>query len=419
VTEPAAPGATVARSEWGRVTADGTVYVRTADGERVVGSWQADAPEEGLAFFTRRYDDLAVQVALLEQRLRGGAMAPEAARETARRLQSTLGDAAAVGDLDGLAARLDGLDAVVEEKRESRRAERAAAAEQTRAGKEAIAVEAERVAASDDWRGGATRLGELLEEWKALPRIDKAGDDALWHRFSTARTTYTRRRKAHFAEMAERRESARAVKEQLVAEAEQLAGSTDWGPTSGAMRTLMARWKAAGRAPREVDDALWARFRAAQDAFYSAREAATSVRDAELADNLTAKLALLVEAEALVPVTDANAARARLRSIQERWAAAGKVPREAMKQVEGRLRAVEEAVGAATEEAWRRSNPEARARAASAVAQLNDSLTALTRQRDAAVQAGDARRAAEADAAIAARQEWLEQAERTLAEFGG
>jgi hypothetical protein len=185
------------------------------------------------------------------------------------------------------------------------------------------------------------------------------------------------------------------------------------------MRTLMARWKAAGRAPREVDDALWARFRAAQDAFYSAREAATSVRDAELADNLTAKLALLVEAEALVPVTDANAARARLRSIQERWAAAGKVPREAMKQVEGRLRAVEEAVGAATEEAWRRSNPEARARAASAVAQLNDSLTALTRQRDAAVQAGDARRAAEADAAIAARQEWLEQAERTLAEFGG
>lgn len=262
MSEPAAPDDTVARSEWGRVAADGTVFVRTSDGERAVGSWQAEAPEEGLAFFTRRYEDLAVQVELLEQRLRGGAMAPEAARETARRLRSSMVDAAAVGDLDGLVARLDGLDAVVEERRELRRAERAAAAEQTRTRKEAIAAEAERVAESDDWRDGANRLRDLLEEWKGLPRLDKAGDDALWHRFSVARTTYTRRRKAHFAELAERRESARAVKEQLVTEAEQLSGSTDWGPTSAAMRSLMTRWKAAGRAPREVDDALWTRFRA-------------------------------------------------------------------------------------------------------------------------------------------------------------
>ena len=60
----------VTSTAWGRIAEDGTVYVRTADeGERVVGSWQAGTPEEGLAHFVRRYDDLATEVGLLETRL--------------------------------------------------------------------------------------------------------------------------------------------------------------------------------------------------------------------------------------------------------------------------------------------------------------------------------------------------------------
>jgi hypothetical protein len=185
------------------------------------------------------------------------------------------------------------------------------------------------------------------------------------------------------------------------------------------MRDLMTRWKAAGRAPREVDDALWASFRAAQDTFYSAREAANSERDHELGQNLAAKQALLAEAEALLPVTDPAAARARLRGVQDRWSKVGKVPREAVRDIEGRLRAVEEAVARAQDEVWRRSNPEARARAESAVAQLRESLASLHRQREQAEQRGDDRQVAQADDAIAARQAWLAQAEQTLSEFSG
>ncbi len=410
---------TVARSDWGRVTTDGTVYVRTPQGERVVGSWQTDAPDEGLAFFTRRFDDLQTQVALLEQRLKGGAAAPDAARETARRLRDSLPDAAAVGDLEGLAHRLDDLDPLIDESRQRRKAERAAAAEATKARKQAIVDEAEVVASGQDWKEGAPRLRALLEEWKSLGRLDRPTDDALWHRFSAARTTYTRRRKAHFAELAERRDAARVAKQALVAEAESLATSSDWAATSAAMRDLMTRWKAAGRAPREVDDALWASFRAAQDTFYSAREAANSERDHELGQNLAAKQALLAEAEALLPVTDPAAARARLRGVQDRWSKVGKVPREAVRDIEGRLRAVEEAVARAQDEVWRRSNPEARARAESAVAQLRESLASLHRQREQAEQRGDDRQVAQADDAIAARQAWLAQAEQTLSEFSG
>ena len=406
-----------AQNEWGRVTADGTAYVTTADGERVIGSWQADAPEEGLAFFSRRFADLETQVALLEQRVASGASAPDTATATAAKLRDAISSAAAIGDLDGLLARLDSLGSLIEEQRVQRRAARAAAAEKARERKNTIVAEAEKISGSNDWRNGSTTLRDLLEEWKGLPRLDRAVDDELWHRFSAARTTYTRRRKAHFAELDQQREAAQATKKKLIAEARELSTSTEWGPTSTAMRDLMARWKKSGRAPRGVDDELWAQFRAAQDAFFSARDAADAERDAELVANLDVKRQVVDEAEALLPVTDPKAARAALRGLQDRYAAAGKVPRDAMRDVERRMRAVEQAVEDAQQEAWRRSNPEARARAESTVRQLRESIEALERDRDKARSAGKQRAAEQAEEAIAARQSWLEQAEATLAEF--
>ena len=408
-----------ARSEWGRVDPDGTVYVRTSDGERVVGSWQADAPEEALAFFARRFDDLHTQVTLLEQRVSAGTTAPDAAVAAAEKLRETIATAAAVGDLDSLGSRLDALDGRIDELRQARKKERAEALERARVRKQAIVKAAEEISSSTDWRNGSQRLRDLLDEWKGLPRLERAADDELWHRFSAARTTFSRRRRAHFAEVESTRETARTAKEALVAEAQELSTSTDWGATSAAMRDLMTRWKRAGRAARADDDRLWAQFRAAQDAFFSARDAANAERDAEFTENLTAKEALLVEAEALLPVRDPKAARAALRAIQDRFAAIGKVPRDAVRRVEQRMRAVESAVEAANEAAWRRSNPEARARAESTVGQLRDSLASLERERDAARAAGKVSEAAAADEAIATRTAWLEQAEQTLSELTG
>jgi len=386
-----------AQNDWGRVTSDGTAYVTTSAGERVVGSWQADEPEEGLAFFVRRFADLETQVTLLEQRLASGATAPDTATATAAKLRETIATAAAIGDLDGLLARLDALGGVIDERRAQRKAARAAAAAQAKERKSAIVGEAETIAASTDWRNGHNRLRDLLEEWKRLPRVERSVDDELWHRFSAARTGYTRRRKAHFAAMGEQREAAKAAKQKLVAEARELSTSTDWGATSAAMRDLMTRWKRAGQAPRGVDDELWSQFRAAQDVFFGARDAADAERDAELVVNLEVKREVLAQAEALLPVGDAKAARARLRTLQDRFAAAGKVPRDAVREVERRMRAVEQAVEAAQEEAWRRSNPEARARAESTVRQLRESMQSLERKRDTARAKGDEKAATAAE----------------------
>jgi len=407
----------VAESSWGRVGDDGTVYVRTKEGERAVGQWPDAEPAEALAFYTRRFEALVFEVDLLEKRVKGGTVSPDDARAAVKKVTAAIDNAQAVGDLDGLRTRLEALNPVVAEQREKRKAERAAKVEEAREAKARIASEAETIAAGTDWRHGVTRLRELLDEWKALPRLDKTSDDSLWHRFSSARTTYTRHRKQHFAELSSKREEAAVIKERLAAEAEELASSTDWGPTSGRFRDLMRQWKAAGPAPREVDDKLWARFRAAQDQFFGARDAVQAEENVEQRANLEKKEALLLEAESMLPVTDAKAGREQLRDLLDRWDAIGKVPRDAMRPIDNRLRAVEQAVKDAEDEVWARSNPEARARAEATVQQLQSSIADLESRLAKATARGDERKANEAREALEARRAWLAEAERALTDF--
>ncbi|MEU6041818.1 DUF349 domain-containing protein [Actinomadura sp. NPDC047616] len=407
-----------ATDPWGRVDEDGTVYVRTAGGERVVGSWQAGAPEEALAYFRRKYDALVTEVGLLEQRVRTTDLQPGQAQHSIQRLREAVSDAHAVGDLDALLRRLDVLGEEVGRRREEVRAAREHARGEARVIKERIVAEAERIAAEEThWKHGGERLRQLVEEWKAAERVDRPTETALWKRLSAARNAFTKRRKAYFASLDDQREEARREKERLVAEAEAMQESTDWGETAAAYRDLMRRWKLAGRAARDVEEDLWARFKAAQDVFFHARNAAFAERDAELRVHADEKDKLLAEAERLVPVGDVRAARQSLRSIQERWEAIGPVPRDQRDRLEGRLRKIEEAVRGAEEAEWRRTNPEARARAEATVAQLRSSIDQLEKRLAKARDAGRGKDVKEAEEALTARRAWLEEAERTLAEF--
>jgi hypothetical protein len=411
---------TTANHPWGRVDPDGTVYVRTADGERVIGSWQAGSPEEALAFFRRKYESLETEVALLEQRLAATDLSPAHAQASVERLRQTVVDAHALGDLDGLCQRLDKLVGVVGQKREEVKAAREHARQGAREIKERIVTEAEQIAAeATHWKSSGERMRELLEEWKAAPHAERTTEAALWKRLSAARNAFTKRRKAYFAGLEEQREGVRARKEKLVAEAESLATSTAWGPTASTFRDLMRAWKAAGRAGRDAEEDLWARFKAAQDTFFAARAGALSEKEAELREHATAKEAVLAEAQALLPVTDVRSARAALRGIQERWEQIGGVPRDSREQLEGGLRKVEEAVRKAEDNQWRRSNPEAIARAEGTVTQLRTAISQLEDQLAKARDRGDDTAARNAEEALDARRSWLQEAERTLAEFSG
>jgi len=399
--------------------------VRTSSGERAVGQ-VPDVPEaEALAFFTRRFDALQLEVDLLERRMESGTLAPDEAARALHKSRAVLSGAAAVGDLDGLAARLDAVEAGIGAVRQARKAQRAEQLDQAKAEKERMVGEAERLAVGQDWRGGVNRFRSLLDEWKALPRLDRSTDDALWHRFSTARTTYTKRRKAQFAQQAEDRAEAKQVKQRLIREAERLAsgldgGQVDWTGTANAFRDLMAKWKAAGAAPREDEERLWQEFRGHQDRFFAQRQEIHDTQNAEQAANAQAKRDLLAEWEPkIVPVADLGRSRAAYRSLLEQWAAIGRVPRDAMRTLDNRLRALEQAVAKAEERTWQRTNPEARQRAEGTAAKLRDQIAVEEGNAAQADARGDASAARKAREAAETYRSWLVQAENAAAEFSG
>jgi hypothetical protein len=412
--------ATPSPESYGRVDADGTVYVTTTDGERSVGQIPDVPADEALAFFTRRFTALETEVGLLEERIKRGALNPDEARKSISSVKSSVVGAHAVGDLASLVARLESLAPVLAEANEARKAERAKAHEETKAAKETMVAEAEKIALGSDWRGGVNRFRTLLDEWKALPRVDRATDDDLWHRFSSARTTYTRRRKAQFAEQSAKRDTARLAKEAIVAEAREIAATTEWGTGAGAFRDLMTRWKAAGPAPRDIDDQLWAEFRGIQDDFFARRTDAATATNAEFSESLLAKVALLDAAEKdILPVRDVAVARQKYRAFLSHYNEHGRVPREQIRPLEGRVRAIEKAISEAEESEWRRTDPETRERASGTVTLLSDQIAKLTAQLEKATASKDTKKVAELTASITTYESWLEQASKTLEDFTG
>ncbi|MBC9225291.1 DUF349 domain-containing protein [Aeromicrobium sp. 636] len=405
-------------SDWGRVDADGNVYVKEGDGERLIGQWVTGGDaDEALAFYTRRFENLETEVNLLEKRIEAGTVSPDDATKAIATIREQLVDAQAVGDLASLSTRLDALEPSLGELRAKRKAEREQRTAEATEAKTRIVDEAEKIGAGQDWRNGADRLRALLDEWKALPRLSKSADDELWHRFSTARTAYTKKRKAHFGEQSERREKAQKIKEKLIEEAEALSNSTEWGATSSAYRDLMQRWKAAGSAPRNVEDKLWKRFRSAQDVFFSAREAANAAEEAEFAENAVAKREILVEAEALLPIKDLDSARRAWHDIADRWEAAGKVPRDQIKELEGRIRVVEKAIRDAGDQEWKRTDPEKSARADDMITKLEDAIAAIEADLAKAEAAGDQKKIKDLRENLESRQAFLDIAKRTASDF--
>ncbi|MGV0605494.1 DUF349 domain-containing protein [Mycolicibacterium sp. XJ1904] len=413
VPRPGRPGPTVAvpptsdPHRFGRVDPDGTVWLITGSGERIIGSWQAGDTEAAYAHFGRRFDDLQTEVALMESRLETGTGDARKIKTAAQSLAETLTTAHVLGDVDAIAERLQTIINHADETAQAEKARREELRAAQTARKEALAAEAEDIAAnSTQWKAAGDRLREILDEWRTITGLDRKTDDALWKRYSAAREQFNRRRGSHFAELDRERAGARQAKEALCERAEGLADSTDWGPTSAAFRELLNEWKAAGHAAKDVDDALWQRFKAAQDKFFGARNAASAERDAEFRANAEAKEALLAEAEK-IDTSDLDAARAALRVIGDKWDAIGKVPRERGAELERRLRAVEKKVREAPTHGV---DPEAQARAD----QFRVRAEQYERQAEKAAAAGRDKDAAEARANAEQWRQWADAAAEAL-----
>ena len=401
------------QAPWGRVDDTGTVYVREGDSERAVGQYPDGTADEALAYFQRKYTELAGQVTLLEQRVKRGTAGADVAGTIAA-LKTSIASARAVGDLAALRTRLDALDGAVGELTQKQTADAKAALDAAIAERTAIVVEAETLAAQDpakaQWKQVSATLDDIFARWQKQqhdgPRLPKSESNDLWKRFRAARTTIETHRKAFFAQLDTGHREARDKKQALVDKAQSLVPQGTAGIP--AYRNLLDDWKVSGRAGKKFDDALWAKFKAAGDALFAAKSEQDTKDDAEFSANLELKLALLEEAELLLTATDRSEARRKLIVIEEKWDKIGKVPRDRVKPIEDRLRKVETAVRKLEEDSWHKSNPERQARSEGLARQLEESIEKLEKELGQARASGDARKIAQAQEALDARKVWLD-----------
>lgn len=411
-------------SEFGRVAEDGTVYVRTSSGEKAVGSYPGKTSEEALAYFVRKFELLAAEVALLAARIKSGALVPSDAYTAVKKLRDQVKELNGVGDLDALAASVEQIEPLIEGHREAYEAKKAAETaakaarrEQILVEKEKIVAEAESLALSESWKVTGDRLKVLLDEWKSAPRLDKKADADLWKRFSSSRNKFDKRRRTHFAALESVQKVVVDAKKTIIEEAEKLATSTEWVPTAKRFKALMDAWKAAGRGKPSDDAKMWARFKAAQDQFFSAKNADLEKRNTTMAANLIKREELVVLIEALLPITNVDQAKKALRDHLNAWSKIGMTHRDKRASLDARVQAVESVIKESEAEIWRKTDPTAKARAAEVVKQLTDSIESYEKIAAKSASAGNAKKATEAQESAAARRVWLEEAEKSLAEF--
>lgn len=383
-------------------------------GETYVGQFSGASADEALHYFTRKFDELYNRALLLRARAAAGADSAKALHESLGHIRKELADGTWVGDVASLSALLEEISAEIDQRAAVEAQEAEVVLAEHLATREQIVAEVELLAEADPttqhWKSAQARMNELFEAWKAEqkkpPRLTKSQEDPYWKRFRAARNLFEKNRRAFFASRDKEHGDIKAAKEALIAEAEQLKGSDDFGGTTKAYHRLMDDWKALGRGARKTDDAQWARFRAAQDVFFGARDKANAETDAEYAENLTVKLALLEEFEALMPIENPEAVREKYQALLNRWDAAGRVPRADMKSIENRLKRVQDAFRDAEQSHWRKTDPETIARQNSMLTQLDDAIAELEAALEAAQASGDTKAIASAKEALDARRSW-------------
>ena len=380
-------------NEYGRADEQGNVFLKTSEGEVKVGQYAAGDPAEGLAFFTKRFADLKTEAELALKRLTDGKGSFDAINALVEKLRATIATPNALGPIHELEEIAAKLGVALEEQKVVAAARKAQLKEAALKRREEIADLAQSLANSNAWKSTSEQFKNMLDEWKKLSSYDRAKEQELWKKFSAARSSFDKARRAHFANLDKVRGEANEAKNALIKKAAALSESQEWAATTTAFKKLMDDWKKLPRAAKNEEEKLWKKFKEAQDKFFDARNAANSERDESLKGNLVVKEELAKLAEAILPVKNVEAAKAALRDIQEKWEKAGHVPRADRDKIERRLKKVEDEVRKHVEEIWRKSKPEVIERANSLVTSFENSLAKIEKQIADALAKGDDRKA--------------------------
>jgi hypothetical protein len=400
-------------SKFGRVDSENNVFVLELGSERKVGQYPKVSADEALAFYERKFAELEAQVRTLEQRIKNAVLASNLLAQF-KKLSADLVAPNAVGDLNNLRSRVAALEPKIAElsaKRTAASKEASAAALKSRID---LAEAAEAIANQDQaktqWKQSSEKMAKLFTDWQEVQKtgakVSKADADPIWKRFSVARTKFETAKRAYFAGLDASNKAVRAAKNNIVEQAEKLASAGSDSIVE--YRKLLEQWKSAGRTPGKSDDALWARFKAAGDTIYSARQASSASEAGDHAANLAAKLELLKTYSDIDPNKGLDEAKRRLQELQKKWEKVGKIPKEKIREVEDKLRAIENKVKSAEQDHWRKSDPASIDRSNSVISQLETAIAKLEAELAKATATGNDKKIKDATDALSARRAWLE-----------
>ncbi len=202
-----------------------------------------------------------------------------------------------------------------------------------------VKMEALIAVADEDPEKAATEMKALQERWKPVAAAPRSQAGALWTRFKAAQDQVYEKCKDFFAQQAVERAGNLEAKTALVEQAEALKDSTDWVRTADAIKALQVEWKRIGTVTRGHERAIWERFRAACDAFFTRRQEDLKQRKQDWTENLRRKEALVAEAEQLAQSSEWEKSAARIKQLQIEWKSIGPVKRSKSEAIWQRFRA--------------------------------------------------------------------------------
>lgn len=409
---------TTTDSTFGRVETDGTVLVKMPDGsEKQVGQWAAGDPNDGLNFYIRKFHEIENEISLTLQRLKDNKGSADAALKLVERVKNSLQNPNFVGDISLLTSKIEELQVIAAVKKAEFSAAKSIAKEKAMEKRKQLVEEAEKLTNSKQWKATTQRFKEIVEEWKKLPHGPKNDEQALWKRFSSARSAFDKTRRQYFSNLESTRKEASKIKNEIVEQAKKIADSKEWNDTANKFRNLMSKWKSAPILERKIEQKLWKEFKVAQDAFFAAKNAAMSVLDEEHKKNLTLKEELVQKAEKLLPINDIKSAKSALRPIQDEWGKIGHVPRNDKQKIEARLKAVEDAIRQAERKELDRTDPAKSARAQSTLELIEAKLEKTEKELEEAKAKGDSKKVESIQKTIESQKMLLEATKNALAEF--
>lgn len=395
-------------TQHGRVEDDGTVLVHDGGTWRPVGSFPDGTPEEALAYFERKFSELEAKVTLAEQRLAAKASAKDVSGQIDKLIEELV-EPSAVGDLAALRLRAQALSDALPGLRESQKKETEAALEEALTTREGIVSAMEALAAEDPnkirWKATGVTMSELFEQWQnhqqTGPRIPKKTADVLWSRFRTAKNALEKSRRAHFQELEAKTKESKQAKKALIEQAEALTPQGAEGIAT--YQKLLNQWKAAPRAQRSVEDALWKKFKAAGDVLYQQKAEKAAQDDAANAENVEQKRALLKDFADIPTLTDRDAATARLRLFHEKLQAMGPVPKKDVRAIDQEVKKYDTHVRTLEQDFWSKNDPEKKARSSSMADQLMGAIGSL----EAKIAGASGSEKANLEAELETKKTWL------------